>query len=139
MDAELLKLVIEVVTLIGTGLALATRVGSLKTAVEKELSGLGKELGSLGKRMDEMRAESQSERTETRAALGALKDGQVALALTQNGDHILLGRLDASFGALKEHVDKSLLAQREELSRLVQAQSEQRREVDRLLGRADRG
>ena len=95
MDAELLKLVIEVVTLIGTGLALATRVGSLKTAVEKELSGLGKELGSLGKRMDEMRAESQSERTETRAALGALKDGQVALALTQNGDHILLGRLDA--------------------------------------------
>jgi uncharacterized protein YqgV (UPF0045/DUF77 family) len=132
MDAELLKLVIEVVTLIGTGLGLAMRVGSLKTSIEASLK-------SVEAKMKELQDDAKSERTETRASLGALKDGQTALALTQNGDHILLGRLDASFGALKEHVDKSLLAQREELSRLVQAQSEQRREVDRLLGRADRG
>ena len=132
MDAEMLKLVIEVVTLIGTGLGLAMRVGSLKTSIEASLK-------ALSDRVHELRQEAQDERKETRASLAALSTGQQALAIAQGGDHLLLGQLQGTLTALQTRTDEALAAHRKDIEVLRSTQSEQRREVDRLLGRADRG
>jgi chromosome segregation ATPase len=100
VDAELLKLLITVSTFVGSATGLAMRVGSLRAAIEAQLSGLSKQ-------MDEIRGEMKEIRDETRT-----------LTRTQNDERVEIGRLQASFAALKEHVDKALQSQREDLERV---------------------
>jgi hypothetical protein len=140
MDAsEIAKVGVELLSLLGAVVTLAMRIGGLKADAVAQFS-------SLEKKVKELQDESRAERVETRAALGDLKNGQTALALAQNGDHILLGRLDGAVAALDTRANSALNAQRADIDKTrteVEAIRRDfdlvRRDVEYLKGRAERG
>jgi hypothetical protein len=138
---ETIKLVFEVVAVIGS--ILGSLWAMITRPLRKEIKDL---LTSAKAQFREIRDEMKSERAETKEALGELMTGQQALALAQNGDHLLLGRLEAGQANLEERANKALDAQRKDIDHTHGQVEDLRRDVDGirrdveyLKGRVERG
>ena len=110
MDAEWLRLLLEIAALLASAAGLLFRLGVLRASIEGQLR-------ALTDRLEEVRREAKEDRAETRSSLAQLKDGQASLALAQNGDHVLLGKLEGTMTALDTRANEGLKAQRAELER----------------------
>jgi hypothetical protein len=138
---ETIKVVFEVVALLA-GL-LASLWATITRPLRKEITGL---LASAKVQFREIRDEMKAERAETKASLLELKAGQQELQLNQNGDHLLLGRLEKGLESLDERANMGLTAQRAEIDHTKGRVEDLRRDVDGirrdveyLKGRAERG
>jgi chromosome segregation ATPase len=138
---ENVKLAFEIVAVIGS--VLGSLWGLITRPLRKEIAGL---LSSAKAQFREIRDEMKAERAETKESLGELKTGQQALALAQNGDHLLLGRLEAGQANLEERANKALDAQRRDIDHTHGQVEDLRRDVDGirrdveyLKGRVERG
>jgi hypothetical protein len=138
---ETVKLLLEVIA--GAGAVLGSLWAMITRPIRKEIAGL---LSSAKAQFREIRDEMKAERAETKESLGELKAGQQALALAQNGDHLLLGRLEAGQANLEERANKALDAQRRDIDHTHGQVEDLRRDVDGIRrdleyvkGRVERG
>ena len=86
MDAEWLRLLLEIAALLASAAGLLFRLGSLRASIEGQLR-------ALTDRLEEVRREAKEDRAETRSSLAQLKDGQASLALASISDDTLEGEL----------------------------------------------
>jgi chromosome segregation ATPase len=133
---ETVKLMLEIIA--GAGAVLGSLWAMITRPIRKEISGLKVEtsrdiagiLASAKTQFREIRDEMKAERAETKASLTELKAGQQALAMEQNGDHLLLGRLEKGLESLDERANMGLTAQRAEIDHTKGRVEDLRREVD---------